>query len=72
MMKECSNCGKPILTECDKYIYQALNSGEDYFSCGCRERRKYKELKVFIEEKLSYYNATPCEWDGYESIIGID
>lgn len=29
----------------------------------------FKNLEAFTRQKLSEYNATPCEWDALESVL---
>lgn len=31
-----------------------------------------KEMSKYCQDRLSYYNATPDEWDHHNSIMGID
>ena len=42
----------------------------DYYSGNYKSN--YIELRKFVEDILGRYNATPDEWDAYNSIIGED
>lgn len=53
MYKECSDCGKPILTEADPFYYQHRNDG-DYYSCGCKIKEKILNAKEKILNAIDF------------------